>query len=41
MPREVALFLFDGGYVGVNPVENSAANVLSAGHLRRLRPWRT
>ena len=27
MPREVALFLFDGGYVGVNPVENGAANV--------------
>ena len=27
MPREVALFLFEGGYVGVNPVEGGAANV--------------
>jgi flavin-dependent dehydrogenase len=27
MPKQVELYLFAGGYVGINPVENGAANV--------------
>lgn len=27
MPNRVELFLFDGGYVGINPLENGAVNV--------------
>ncbi len=27
MPNQVDLYLFDGGYVGINPVESGAANV--------------
>lgn len=29
MPNQVALFMFDGGYVGVNPVEGGKVNVCS------------